>query len=70
MDGKAMNIEGTVAEDTGKVCGHQEWVQNSIHQPGDSQTPLSMLGTGVMVTGQIRKPVRTLRAAEDKSSQI
>ena len=70
MDRKAMNIEGMVAEDTGKVCGHQEWVQNSIHQPGDSQTPLSMLGTGVMVTGQIRKPVRTLRAAEDKSSQI
>lgn len=59
MDRKAMNIEGMVAEDTGKVCGHQEWVQNSIHQPGDSQIPLSMLGTGVMVTGQIKKPVRT-----------
>ena len=42
-----------------KVCGHQEWVQNSIHQPGDSQIPLSMLGTGVMVTRQIKKPVRT-----------
>ena len=54
-----MNIEGMVAEDTGKVCGHQEWVQNSIHQPGDSQIPRCMLGTGVMVTGQIKKPVRT-----------
>ena len=59
MDRKAMNIEGMVAEDTGKVRGHQEWVQNSIHQPGDSQIPLCMLGTGVMVTGQIKKPVRT-----------
>lgn len=47
MDRRAMNIEGMMAEDTGKVCGHQEWVEQHPSESGDSQIPLCMLGTGV-----------------------
>ena len=45
-------------------------IEQHPSESGDSQIPLSMRGTGVTVTRQIKKPVRTLRAAEDKSSFI
>lgn len=45
-------------------------IEQPSSESGDSQVPLSMLGTGATVSRQVKKPVRTLRSAEDRSSFI